>query len=78
MSIPFCEIYYTLSIFAAQQPLNGINYTVAVNFSDNAEVEKNKEFLTLNLNPVLLLPFDPDPFSVNKYEGLFDVLFRKP
>lgn len=32
----------------------------------------------LNLNPVLLLPFDPNPFSVNKYEGLFDDLFRKP
>lgn len=32
----------------------------------------------LNLNPVLLLPFDPDPFSINKYEGLFDVLCHKP
>ena len=58
-------------IYMAQQPLNSVNYTVAVNFSDKA-VEKNKEFLMLNLNEVMVLPFEPDPFAVEKYEGIFD------
>lgn len=64
-------------IYTAQQPLNSVNYTVAVNFSDKAEVENNREYLMLNLNDVLVLPFEPDPFSVEKYEELFDNLFHK-
>ena len=64
-------------IYAAQQPLNGINYTVAVNFSDKESVERNREALMLNLNPVLLLPFEADSFAVGKYEKLFDDEFIK-
>ena len=60
----------------AQQPLNSVNYTVAVNFSDKATVEKNKEFLMLNLNEVMVLPFELDTFAVEKYEKLFDEEFR--
>ena len=63
-------------IYAAQQPLNGINYTVAVNFSDKESVERNREALMLNLNPVLLLPFEPDPFAVGKYEEILDTAFN--
>ena len=62
-------------IYIAQQPLNSVNYTVAVNFSDKAAVEKNKEFLMLNLNEVMLLPFEPDPFAFEKYEDMLDVEF---
>lgn len=62
-------------IYMAQQPLNSVNYTVAVNFSDKAAVEKNKEFLMLNLNEVMVLPFESDPFAVEKYEGIFDAAF---
>ena len=63
-------------IYMAQQPLNSVNYTVAVNFSDKAAVEKNKEFLMLNLNEVMVLPFESDPFTINNYEELFDALFH--
>ena len=62
-------------IYMAQQPLNSVNYTVAVNFSDKAAVEKNKEFLMLNLNEVIVLPFEPDPFAVERYEDMFDMEF---
>ena len=62
-------------IYMAQQPLNSVNYTVAVNFSDKTAVEKNKEFLMLNLNEVMVLPFEPDPFAVEQYEGIFDAFF---
>lgn len=30
----------------------------------------------LNLNPVLILPFEPDPFAVGKYEEMLDSEFR--
>ena len=63
-------------IYMTQQPLNSVNYTVAVNFSDKAAVEKNKEVLMLNLNEVLVLPFEPDSFTINNYEELFDTLFH--
>ena len=53
------------------------DYTVAVNFSDKAAVEKNKEFLMLNLNEVMVLPFEPDPFVVDKYEEMFVLYFTK-
>ena len=62
-------------IYMAQQPLNSVNYTVAVNFSDKAAVEKNKEFLMLNLNEVMVLPFEPDPFAIEQYEDMFDEKF---
>ena len=62
-------------IYMAQQPLNSVNYTVAVNFSDKAAVEKNKEFLMLNLNEVMILPFEPDPFAIRNYDELFDAAF---
>ena len=41
-----------------------------------AAVEKNKEFLMLNLNEVMVLPFEPDTFTINNYEELFDALFH--
>jgi hypothetical protein len=59
-------------IYAAQQPLNGINYTVAVNFSDKETVERNREALMLNLNEVMILPYDPNPFAIEKYEELLE------
>ena len=62
-------------IYMAQQPLNSVNYTVAVNFSDKAAVEKNKEYLMLNLNEVMVLPFEPDPFAVERYEDMLDMEF---
>ncbi len=62
-------------IYMAQQPLNSVNYTVAVNFSDKAAIEKNKEFLMLNLNEVMVLPFEPDPFAVERYEDMLDMEF---
>ena len=64
-------------IYTAQQPLNSVNYTVAVNFSDKAAVENNREYLMLNLNEVLVLPFEPDPFSVENYEEIFDKEFTE-
>lgn len=30
----------------------------------------------LNLNPVLLLPFEPDSFAVGKYEVILDKEFK--
>ena len=63
-------------IYMAQQPLNSVNYTVAVNFSDKTAVEKNKEFLMLNLNEVMILPFEPDPFAVEKYEEILDEMIK--
>lgn len=63
-------------IYAAQQPLNGINYTVAVNFSDKESVERNREVLMLNLNEVMVLPYDPNPFAIEKYEELLDPFFN--
>ncbi len=29
----------------------------------------------LNLNEVMVLPFETDPFAVEKYEGIFDAVF---
>ena len=48
-----------------------------MNFSDKAAVEKNKEFLMLNLNEVMVLPFEPDPFAVEKYEEMFVLFFTE-
>lgn len=62
-------------IYMAQQSLNSVNYTVAVNFSDKEAVEKNKEFLMLNLNEVMVLPFEPDPFAIDRYEDMLDAEF---
>ena len=62
-------------IYTAQQPLNSVNYTVAVNFSDKAAVENNREYLMLNLNEVLVLPFEPDPFSVRNMRSYLTIYF---
>lgn len=64
-------------IYAAQPPLNNINYTVAVNFSDNEAVEKFREALSVNLNDVISLPFEPDPFKISGYEEILDAEFNK-
>ena len=42
---------------------------------DKAAVEKNKEYLMLNLNEVMVLPFEPDPFAVERYEDMLDMEF---
>lgn len=62
-------------IYAAQLPMNKVNYTVAVNFSDDKQVEKYREALSVNLNEVLTLPFNSDPLSTDCYEDIFDKEF---
>lgn len=37
-------------IYTTQLPLNGVNYTVGINFSDKAAFDKNMNYLMLNLN----------------------------
>ncbi len=64
-------------IYTAQLPLNKVNYTVAVNFSDDAAIDKFREALSVNLNDVLSLPFESDPLSVAKYEDILDAEFGK-
>ncbi|MGN0680166.1 MAG: hypothetical protein ACI4JS_10925 [Oscillospiraceae bacterium] len=59
-------------IYAAQLPLNKVNYTVAVNFSGSAELDKYREALSVNLNDVISLPFEVNPFSIDHYEKIFD------
>jgi len=60
-------------IYDIQNDLNMVNYTVAVNFSDETSVEKNRELLSVNLNDVICLPYAPDPFSLTAgYEEIFD------
>ena len=60
-------------IYDIQNDLNMVNYTVAVNFSDETSVEKNRELLSVNLNDVICLPYAPDPFSLTaEYEEIFD------
>ncbi|MBP0985311.1 MAG: hypothetical protein J6A19_16485 [Oscillospiraceae bacterium] len=59
-------------IYTAQLALNKVNYTVAVNFSDEAAVERYREALAVNLNDVILLPFEPELFEIGQYEEIFD------
>ena len=60
-------------IYDIQNDLNMVNYTVAVNFSDETSVEKNRELLSVNLNDVICLPYAPDPFSLTAGdEEIFD------
>ena len=52
-----------------------------MNFSDKAAVEKNKEYLMLNLNEVMFLPFEPNAFMVEKLGNVFntmDIIPRYP
>lgn len=64
-------------IYSAQLSLNSVNYTVALNFSDNAAIDKYRELLSVNLNDVISIPFEPDPFSISKFEELFDSEFER-
>lgn len=59
-------------IYDAQTDLNKVNYSVVVNFSDEATIEKYREILSVNLNDVICLPLEPDPFEIGKYEEIFD------
>ena len=59
-------------IYDAQTDLNKVNYSVVVNFSDEATIEKYRGILSVNLNDVICLPFEPDPFEIGKYEEIFD------
>lgn len=65
-------------IYSAQLPLNSINYTVALNFSDSAAIEKYRELLSVNLNDVIHIPFEPDPFVItDEFNELFDREFEQ-
>lgn len=65
-------------IYDIQSDLNMVNYTVAVNFSDEKTVEKNIEILSVNLNDVICLPYVPDSFSLTSdYEDIFDKDFAE-
>ncbi len=63
-------------VYTAQLPMNKVNYTVALNFADSGDIEKYKEILSPNLNEVMCVPFDPDPFSVKAFEDIFDETFK--
>lgn len=63
-------------IYAAQQPLNSINYTVAVNFSTADKIEKCREALAVNLNDIINLPLEADPFVISSYEDMLDNQFQ--
>lgn len=63
--------------YAAQLPLNSVNYTVAVNFSSTGDTEKFHEALAVNLNDVLSLPFEPSPLEIGSYEDILDNEFFK-
>lgn len=64
-------------IYEAQIALNKVNYSVAVNFSNDAAIENFRDILSLNLNDVLLLPYEPDPFDTAKYDEIFDKEFAE-
>lgn len=64
-------------IYAAQLPMNNVNYTVAVNFSDQSAIEKFHDALSVNLNDVILLPSEHNPFKIKQYEELFDEEFTE-
>lgn len=59
-------------IYDAQAALNKVNYSAAINFSSAQEIEKYREYLSVNLNDVILLPYEPNVFLVEKYEEIFD------
>lgn len=43
---------------------------------DVNSIENNaRAYLMLNLNEVIVLPFEPDLFAVERYEGIFDAAF---
>lgn len=64
-------------IYAAQQPLNSINYTVAVNFSTDGKIEKCCEALAVNLNDIINLPLEADPLEIGSYENILDNEFQQ-
>ena len=64
-------------IYDAQLPMNKVNYTVGVNFSNDESIDKLKEALSVNLNNVVLLPFEPDIFNITGYEEIFDKEFAE-
>ena len=59
-------------VFVAQQELNSVNYTVAVNFSDDSRIARYKEYLSRNLNDVVLVPHETNLFASDKFEAMFD------
>lgn len=63
--------------YDAQLSMNKIRYTVGVNLSDPRETEKFKDALSVNLNDIIQLPFEPNPFSLNNYEEIFDNEFNE-
>lgn len=64
-------------IYEAQTSLNKVNYSVTINFSDSTAIEKFREILSLNLNDVILLPYEPNPFVIANYEEIFDREFAE-
>lgn len=63
-------------VYMAQLPLNKVNYTVALNFAEQRDIDKIGEILSPNLNEVICAPFEPDPFSSAAYEDIFDNAFE--
>ncbi len=64
-------------IYDAQTAMNKVNYSVAINFSDESSIEKHRDILSVNLNDVILLPYEPDPYVVKQYEEIFDNEFAE-
>lgn len=68
------EIAYTEN---AQQYLNGLNYTVAVNFSTETECRKYEDTLRVNLNDYVIIPFSPSTWNAKENDELFDKLYAE-
>lgn len=64
-------------IYEAQLPMNKVRYTVGVNLSNADVIDKFKDALSVNLNDIISLPFNPNPFSLNNYEQIFDDEFNE-
>lgn len=63
-------------VYTAQIPLNKVNYTVALSFSNQGDIDKYGEILSPNLNEVICTPYEPDPFSSAAFEDIFDKAFE--
>ena len=63
-------------VYTAQIPMNKVNYTVALNFSNREDIDKFRDILSPNLNEVICAPYEPDPFSSAAFEDIFDKAFE--
>ena len=63
-------------VYTAQIPMNKVNYTVALNFANQKDIDKYGEILSPNLNEVICAPYEPDLFSSAAFEDIFDKAFE--